>query len=298
MSMLVAILIDGLVNASWLFLVAVGLTLVCGVMRILNIAHGGLYAFGAYATATLISWWPAARLTSPVSFALMLVAAVGVGTVVGLALERGLLRFVYGRDEVVLVLITFAAFLILEDVLTLIWGATVIAAYQPYSLLGRTSVGRLTFSNYDLSLIVVAVLVTVGLWWALTRTRRGLLLRAVIHDREMAQIVGINVGLYTTVTFVVGCIFGALGGALTAPMISIQPGIGVEVIVIAFAVVVIGGMGSIPGALLGSLGVGLARAAAVHLLPELEVFVIYLVMTAVLAVRKEGLFAPAAVRRI
>lgn len=298
MATLVAILIDGLVNASWLFLVAVGLTLVCGVMRILNIAHGGLYAFGAYCTATLIAWLPAARLTSLTSFGLMLVAAIAVGIVVGLALERGLLRFVYGRDEVVLVLITFAAFLILEDILTLIWGPTVIAAYQPYSLLGRSAVGRLAFANYDLALIAIAAVVSLVLWWGLTRTRRGLLLRAVIHDREMAQIVGINVVRYTTVTFVVGCFFGALGGALTAPMISIQPGIGVEVIVVAFAVVVMGGMGSIPGALLGSLAVGIARAMAVHLMPSLEVFMIYLVMTAVLAVRKEGLFAPAAVRRI
>jgi branched-chain amino acid transport system permease protein len=298
MATLVAILIDGLVNASWLFLVAVGLTLVCGVMRILNIAHGGLYAFGAYLAATLIAWWPAAKLTSLAAFGLMAVAALAAGAVLGVVLERGLLRFVYGRDEVVLVLITFAAFLILEDVITLIWGGTVIAAYQPYSLLGRTSVGRLTFSNYDLALVVIAAVVTLGLWWGLSRTRRGLLLRAVIHDREMAQSVGINVRLYTTVTFAIGCVFGALGGALTAPMISIQPGIGVEVIVIAFAIVVIGGMGSIPGALIGSLGVGLARAAAVHLMPALEVFVIYLVMTAVLAVRKEGLFAPAAVRRI
>ncbi len=298
MGTLVAILIDGLVNASWLFLVAVGLTLVCGVMRILNIAHGGLYAFGAYCTATFIGWIPAAGLTPLKSFALMAAAAVTVGVVVGLALERGLLRFVYGRDEVVLVLITFAAFLILEDVLTLIWGGTVIAAYQPYSLLGRSAFGRLTFSNYDLALVVIAAVVSVALWWGLTRTRRGLLLRAVIHDREMAHIVGIDVKRFTTVTFIIGCSFGALGGALTAPMISIQPGIGVEVIVVAFAVVVMGGMGSIPGALLGSLAVGIARAMAVHLVPALEVFVIYLVMTAVLAVRKEGLFAPAAVRRI
>ncbi len=298
MSILIAILVDGLVYASWLFLVAVGLTLVCGVMRILNIAHGGLYAFGAYSTATLISYWFAAKAPPLGSFAMMGIAAVAVGVVIGLVLERGLLRFAYHRDEVVIVLITFAAFLILEDLLMLFWGTTVIAAYEPYSVLGRTEIGSLVFSNYDLALIGLAVAVTGVLWFGLTRTRHGLLLRAVIHDREMSHFVGIDVARFTTVTFVVGCFFGALGGAITAPMISIQPGIGVEVVVVAFAVVVIGGMGSIPGALLGSLVVGIARAASVHLLPEFEVFMIYLVMTGVLAVRKEGLFAPAAVRRI
>ena len=298
MSILIAILIDGLVYASWLFLVAVGLTLVGGVMRILNVAHGALYAFGAYCTATLLAWWYAAKLPPLGSLSMMLLAALAVGIVLGLLLERGMLRFVYDRDEVVIVLITFAAFLILEDLLMLIWGTSALPAYEPYSLLGRTEIRSLVFSNYDLALIGVAALVTVALWFGLTQTRAGKLLRAVIHDRDMAQIVGINVVRYTTVTFVIGCFFGALGGALTAPMISIQPGIGVEVIVIAFAVVVIGGLGSIPGALLGSLLVGLSRAASVHLAPQFEVFVIYLVMTVVLAVRKEGLFAPAAVRKI
>lgn len=298
MSIVVAIVVDGLVYASWLFLVAVGLTLVGGVMRILNIAHGAMYAFGAYCAATLIAYWFAHKLPPLGSLIMIPVAAVVVGLTLGLLLERGILRFIYDRNEVVIVLITFAVFLILEDILMLIWGTAAIPAYWPYSVLGQTAFGRLVFSNYDLALIVIASLVTLVLWFGLTRTKAGKLLRAVIHDRDMAQFVGINVARYTMVTFVIGCLLGALGGAVTAPIISIQPGIGVEVIVIAFAVVVIGGLGSIPGALLGSLLVGISRAAAVHLLPQFEIFVIYLVMTVVLAVRKEGLFAPAALRRI
>lgn len=298
MSILVAIGVDGLVYASWLFLVAAGLTLVGGVMRILNIAHGAMYAFGAYCAATLIAYWFAYKLPPLGSLVLIPVAAVAIGIALGLLLERGILQFVYNRNEVVIVLITFAVFLILEDVLMLVWGTAVIPAYWPYSVLGQTKIGLLVFSNYDLALIVVACFVTAVLWFGLTRTKAGKLLRAVIHDRDMAQMVGINVRRYTMVTFVVGCLLGALGGAVTAPIISIQPGIGVEVIVIAFAVVVIGGLGSIPGALLGSLLVGVSRAAAVHLMPQFEVFVIYLVMTAVLAVRKEGLFAHPALRRI
>jgi len=137
-----------------------------------------------------------------------------------------------------------------------------------------------------------------ALWWALIRTRQGKLLQAVIHDREMAQAMGINVTRIFTATFVLGAMLGALGGAVTAPQISVTPGIGVEVIVLAFAVVVVGGMGSIPGAAVGALIVGLIRAATVHLLPQVELFVIYAVMSLVLAFRPAGLFGRAAARKI
>jgi branched-chain amino acid transport system permease protein len=295
---LLAILVDGLVYASWLFIVAVGLSLIFGVMKILNVAHGSLYAFGAYAAATLIGAYFNAGWAPLGSFAVMLLAAVAVGAILGLALERGLLRFMYGRDEVIIVLVTYAAFLILEDSILLIWGTNPYFAFQPYALLGNASVGRLAFANYDLSMIGLSVVTGVLLWWALTHTRQGKLLQAVIHDREMAQALGINVTRVFTVTFVLGAMLGALGGAVTAPQISVTPGIGVEVIVVAFAVVVIGGMGSIPGAAIGALIVGLIRAATVHLFPQVELFVIYAVMSLVLAFRPAGLFGRAAARKI
>jgi branched-chain amino acid transport system permease protein len=295
---LIAILVDGLVYSSWLFLVAVGLTLIFGVMKILNVTHGSLYAFGAYTAAWMIGLyfeadWPAAG-----SFAVLAVAALVVGVVLGLVLERGLLRFMYGRDEVIIVLVTYAAFLVLEDVILLIWGTDPYFAFQPYGLLGSSGLGVLLFANYDLSLVGVAVVLGAVMWWAINRTRWGMLLQAVIHDREMAQALGINVTLMFTLTFILGAILGALGGAVTAPQISVAPGIGVEVIVIAFAVVVVGGMGSIPGAAIGALSVGLIRAAAVHLLPQVELFVIYAVMSLVLAVRPQGLFSRAEARKI
>ncbi|HKI96980.1 MAG TPA: branched-chain amino acid ABC transporter permease [bacterium] len=295
---LVAILVDGLVYSSWLFIVAVGLTLIFGVMKILNVAHGSLYAFGAYTAATLIGVYFDAGWPPLGSFALLLVAAVVVGLVLGLVLERGLLRFMYGRDEVIIVLVTYAVFLILEDVILLVWGTSPYFAFQPYSLLDNTSIGVLSFANYDLAMIGFAVVLGAGLWWAIQRTRWGKLLLAVIHDREMAQAMGINVTLVFTITFILGAMLGALGGAVTAPEISVAPGIGVEVIVVAFAVVVIGGMGSIPGAAIGALIVGLIRAAAVHLLPQVELFVIYGVMTLVLAFRPQGLFSRAEARKI
>jgi branched-chain amino acid transport system permease protein len=292
------ILVDGLVYSSWLFIVAVGLTLIFGVMKVLNVAHGGFYSIGAYAAAWSIGLYYQAGLPPVGAYALLILSALVSGVVVGLVLERGLLRFVYGRDEILVVLVTYAVFLILENLVLQIWGVDAYLAYQPDSDLGVTSLGGLAFSNYELLLIPVAGAIGAGLWWGLNRTRAGKILRAVIHDREMSLAFGIDVKRLFTVTFVIGAVLGTLGGAITAPMISVTPGIGVEVIVLAFAVVVISGLGSVPGTMVGALIVGLCRAAAVHLLPQVELFVIYAVMAAVLIVRPQGLFGSAQPRRI
>ncbi|MFO1350330.1 MAG: branched-chain amino acid ABC transporter permease [Gammaproteobacteria bacterium] len=293
-----AILVDGLVYASWLFIVALGLTLIFGVMKVLNVAHGGFYAFGAYAAASTIGVYYEKGYPPLGGYALLLGAAIVVGLVLGLLLERGLLRFMYGRDEVLMALVTFAVFLIMEDVILLAWGGDPYFAYQPYGLLGNTRLGGLNFSNYDIALIGLALLLWLLTTWTVNATRWGKLLRAVIHDREMAAAFGIDVKRVFTITFVIGAMLGALGGAVTAPKISVTPGIGVEVIVLAFAIVVIGGMGSVGGALVGALIVGLARAAAVHLLPQVELFMIYGVMALVLTFRPQGLFGRAQARKI
>ena len=298
----IAILIDGLTYSSWIFLVAVGLSLIFGVLGILNIAHGGLYAFGAYVAA-----WGVGKYFDPEfssflppfgSFAVLLLAAIAVGVVLGLVLERGLLRFMYGRDEVIIVLVTFAAFLMLEDGIMFVFGVDPYFAFQPYALLGNVKILGISYAVYELSLIPLSLVVCALMWWGLTRTIWGKLLQAVIHDREIAQAFGINVSRVFTVTFVLGAILGAMGGAFTAPMVSVTPGMGVEVIVLAFAVVAIGGMGSIPGAAVGAVLVGIIRAAAVHLLPVLELFIIYGVMALVLAFRPQGLFGQAEARKI
>jgi branched-chain amino acid transport system permease protein len=293
-----AILTDGLVYAAYLFLVAVGLTLIFGVMKILNVAHGSFYAFGAYGAAIAVGAYFDNGLPAAGGFLLMALVAVAVGLVLGLLIERGLLRFVYGRDEVVVVLVTYAAFLILEDVINLIWGPNSYALYQPLGVAGNVNVGPLVLSGYDIGLVVFAVVVALGASWALKRTRWGRLLTVVIFDRETAAAFGINVSLMYTATFVVGAILGALGGAVMAPKIAVTLGIGVEVIVLAFAVVAIGGMGSIDGAFLGALIVGLSRAAAVHLMPQIELFVIYAVMALVLVFRPQGLFTRVQPRKI
>src|SRR5579875_80607 len=271
-----SIVLDGLVYSSWLFIVSVGLTLVYGVMRIVNVAHGSFYALGAY----------------------LMASAAGYYFARGLTLERGLLRFFYGRKEIVLVLVTYAVFLILEDVIKLVWGVDPYYAADPYRLLGTVDIGGLPYAVYDLCLIGAAGALGALLWWGLNRARLGRLWGAVIHDREMSVAMGVNVTPIFAATFVLGAALGALGGALTAPEISVVPGVGAEVIVLAFAVVVTGGLGSIAGAGLGALIVGLARAAVIHLVPSIELFVVYVVMAAVLALRPQGLFAAAAVRKI
>jgi len=298
MNQLLAVLIDGLIYSSWLFIIAVGLTLIYGVMKILNIAHGSLYALGAYSAASLAGYWIKQGHAPMGSYAMMLVAAILVGLIAGPVIERGLLRFMYGKDEIVLVLVTYAVFLILEDFIKLTWGVDPYFLYQPYSLLGSFDVGNLTYPVYNLVLFGMAVLIGVTLVWVLTKTRRGKMLVAVIHDREMAAAMGINVSLVYFVTFTAGAMLGAVGGALTAPMISVQPGIGAETIVLAFAVVVIGGLGSLPGAALAAVLVGLVRSAAVHYRPELDLFAIYFVMAVVLIMRPKGLFSVQEARKI
>ncbi|HEY7757923.1 MAG TPA: branched-chain amino acid ABC transporter permease [Burkholderiales bacterium] len=298
MNQIPAILIDGIIYSSWLFVIAVGLTLIYGVMKILNVAHGSLYALGAYAATAFGGYWIAHGYPPLGSYGMLVVAAIAVGLTAGPLIERGLLRLVYGKEEVVLVLVTYAVFLILEDLTKLAFGVDPLSIPQPYGLLGSIEVGDLIYPTYSLVLVLLSVVVGVGLAMTLNRTRHGKILQAVIHDREMAAATGIDVNRVYLVTFTIGTALAALGGALTAPTISVQPGIAAEVIVLAFAVVVIGGLGSLGGAALGAVIVGMVRAWAVHKWPEVELFSVYAVMAAVLVMRPKGLFAVPEARKI
>lgn len=294
----VAIAVDGLGFAAWLFLSSVGLTLIYGVMRILNIAHGGFYALGAYASAWSIGIYSQTGYTIALTFLIIPLAALIAGVVVGFLIERGILRFMYGRDEVLMVLVTYALFLILEDATKLIWGTQSYIAWQPAFYFGTVDILDIPYTVYKFITIGVALFVGGTLWWGLNHTRVGKLLLVVIEDREISSALGINVTLFFSITFIIGATLGALGGAITAPEISVSPGIGADIIVMAFAVIVIGGMGSIGGAMIGALIVGFARAASVHIYPPAELFSIYLVMAVVLAIKPYGLFALAEGRKI
>jgi len=289
MQLALTILVDGLSYASWLFIVALGLTLVFGVLKILNIAHGSFYALGAYAAASVVAWFSGSGASPSLSLLAMLLAAIAVAILTAPLTERGLLRFYYGRDEV---------FLMMEDITKLIWGANPYYVSEPYALFGNIDIGRQSYVGYDLFLVVLAVVVGLAVWWGLNRTRAGKIVTAVIHSPEIASSMGIKVSRVYMVSFAVGIFLAALGGAFTAPMISVQPGVSVGVIIISFAVVIIGGLGSIEGAAIGAIIVGLARALAVHIMPVAELFSVYLVMALVLVFRPEGLFQRIQARKI
>jgi branched-chain amino acid transport system permease protein len=296
--LLLVVALDGLTYAAWLFLVSAGLTFTYGVLRVLNLAHGNLYALGAYLGATLVLRYAASGSAVALGYGLLLLAAVVVGTVAGPVIEGLFLRRVYSRDEEVQLLLTFSISLILEDVVKLTWGVTPIFADMPYTWLGRVRLGGVNYAWYPFLLSGVALAVAGLLWLVVTRTRLGKLLAAVIADREVSLTLGIDVPRVYTLAFTAGAVLAALGGALTAPMFSLAPGVGADVLVTSFAVIAIGGLGSIGGAALGSIVVGLTRSAAVYFFPELDLFAIYFIMALVLLFRPEGFFGVIEVRRI
>jgi branched-chain amino acid transport system permease protein len=298
MATFLTILLDGLQFSSYLFIVAAGLTIIFGVMKILNVCHGSFYAWGAYTAAFFIGKFSEMGVPDIFGFVIIICAAIVVGVVLGFIIEQGILKHMYHRDEVLIVLATFGLFLVLEDVILIAFGADPYFAYQPMALLDSVEVGGIVRDVYGLSLILVATVVAIGCWFLLNKTKWGTLLKAVIFDREMGVSMGINVPLVYTLTFIGGAILGGLGGAYIAPTISVAPGLGTEVIVLSFAVVVVGGMGSIAGAAIGSVIIGILRAFAVHEFPQVELFVVFAVMAVVLVFRPEGLFAPAKPRKI
>jgi branched-chain amino acid transport system permease protein len=298
MDQILTVIVDGIIYSAWLFVAAIGLTLIYGVMKIVNLTHGSFYALGAYAAASFTGAWIAAGYPPMLSYAVLLGSAIVITLVFAPLIERGILRFMYAKDEVVILLITYALFLILEDVIKLVWGVDPYFIAEPYGLLGSFDVGEMTYPTYNLILVGIAIVSGGGLTLLLQGTRVGKLLRTVIHDPEVSRAMGINVDRFYLVTFTFGSMLAAIGGAFTAPTVSVVPGLGVEIIVLSFAVIVIGGLGSLPGAALGALIVGLVRSAAIHYAPAVELFVIYFVMAMVLAFRPRGLFSLAEPRKI
>jgi len=298
MQLALTIMMDGLIDASWIFIVAVGLTLVLGVLRVLNLAHGNFYAIGAYLSATAVGWYYSGARPAMLGLLVMLAAALAVALIMGPLLERLLFRRLYRSQESVVLLATYALSLIIEDATKLLWGANPYFAYEPYSLFGNVSIGGMSYVGYDVFLIALAVVIGLVLWFGLNRTSSGKLILAVIYDREMSSSIGINVERTFVIAFTIGIFLGAVGGVFTAPKISVQPGISVVVVLVSFAVVVIGGFGSIEGAAIAAIIVGMARSLAIHLAPWAEMFIIYLVLACVLSVRPQGIFAPVALRKI
>ena len=293
------IILDSLVYASWLFLVASGLTLIYGVMKVLNIAHGSLYAFGAYANAWLIGWF--VKNFSGLDYLTFLfipLSSLIIGIILSIFIERFFLKRVYSRDEIVIVLVTYGLFLIFEDIMKLVFGTSSYLPYQPRMILGNLDIFGILYVVYDLLIIFIALLVWVFFYLTIKFSKIGKLLLTVINDREISNTLGINVNKFFIYTFSIGCLLGCLGGAVSAPMISVVPGIGVEVIVLAFAVVVSGGLGSVSGAAVGALLIGFSRTIAIFYVPQLELFIVFFVMAIILTFKPEGLFGTKEIRKI
>ncbi len=295
--------LDGLSSAGLIFLVAVGLNLVFGVLRIINVAHGSLYAIGAYAAASIGIFLAGLGLPGWASIPTLILSAALVGAVLGPLIERFLLRRIYAQEEVVQLLVTFALFMILEDVQKLVWGVQPIHHDLAMRLLGNIDIpfGQdfIPFTNYQLFVLPgFAVATLIGLAWFLRRTLTGRVIVAVTTDREAATAMGIDATKVFMLTFTFGAMLAALGGALSSPTAALVPGIGAQTIVLSFAVVATAGLGQIEGAALTSLMMGLGRSVAVYFEPELEVVVPYIIMVLVLLVRPQGLFGVIETRRV
>ena len=284
--------LNALLYSSVLFLIAGGLSLIYGVMRIVNLAHGNLYALGAFVTAWAVGRAAEAGAPNAVLFALLPVGAIAAAAV-GAVIESTLLRPFYKRAEEYQLLMTFGLLMILEDLIRLVWGPNPLTATNVYAALGSISIGGDRYPGYNLVIIAVGFLAAVFLRGFIYRTKFGVLLRATSQDKRMASALGVNVNRIYLQAFTLGCFMAGLGGAVVVPSQSAVLGMGVDALVLAFIVVVIGGLGSLEGALAGALIVGFVREAGVTWFPEIELAVLYLIAALVLLARPAGLFVRA-----
>ena len=274
-----------------LFLVAAGLQLVFGVTKILNLACGSFYALGAYAGVSAVRWALGAGLPEPLFLPVLLGAGLALA-VIGPVIER-LLRPVYDRDESFQLLLTFALVLMFEDVIRFFWGTAPHQLGNVYLAYGRLRVGALTVPTYNLVVIACGAAIAVGMGLVLARTRFGRIVRATAENREMAEAMGVDMARVYSRVFTLGVALGTVGGALVIPATAAINEMGIDVIVEAFAVVVIGGLGSMRGAFAGALIVGVVKAVAIATWPEVEMLAVYVIVIAVLVLRPAGLFARA-----
>jgi branched-chain amino acid transport system permease protein len=283
---------NGLLYASVLFLIAGGLSLIYGVMRIVNLAHGNLFAFGAYVTA-----WTVGSVFAgvhPGFLYLLLPAGALAAAALGAILEPTLLRPLYRRAEEYQLLATFGLLMILEDVMRFLWGPYPLSASTLFEKAGSVSIGGSLYPTYNLLVIAIGGLAALFLWAFVYKTRFGVVLRATSQDMRRASALGVNVNRVYVEAFTIGCFMAGLAGAIVVPSQSAVLGMGVDALVLAFVVVVIGGLGSLEGALVGALIVGVVREIGIAVFPEIELAVLYLIAVIVLLVRPAGLFGRAA----
>ena len=286
--MWVVYLLNSFYFAALLFLISLGLNIILGVMGVLNLAHGGLYAIGAYMAAWLIiglgTQTPALLIVTGLAGGLVLAG------IVGWVLERTLIRAMYTRALEYQLLLTFGVLLLLEDVIKMVWGGQAYYASAPFDLLGNVSIAGHVYPVYFLLVMAVTLVTGISIWLFMTRTRLGIMMRAISLDREMAIGLGLPVSRLSNLAFVLGSAIAGLAGALVVPTTPALLGIGMEPLILSFIVVVIGGLGSLTGALVGALIVGLTRSFGIALFPEIELPLLFLIAGIILVIKPEGLF--------
>jgi branched-chain amino acid transport system permease protein len=282
LSLLAGQILNGIATGMLYALMGLGLALIAGILNIPNFAHGALFAVGAYLTVSAINavgnFWVA-----------LVVAPLGVA-LLGLVIEYAGIRRLYAVGHDYQLLFTFGLSLILAETIILIWGPVGISQLPPPILRGGIDLGFTFYPKYRLFVMVAAGLLVVGTWLFLEKTRYGAIMRAGIENKEMVSLLGIDIHRMFTVAFALGAWLAGIAGALTAPIRGLSPGMGVDMLGIAFVVVALGGMGNVLGAIAAGLLIGVAQAVVAAYWTEASVAVIYLVMAAVLVVRPQGLF--------
>jgi len=274
--------LNGLAYGVLLFLLSVGLTLIFGMLDVVNLAHGSFYMLGAYAGLTLIAatgdFWVA-----------LLVAPLAVG-LVGALVERGLLRPLYRRPTLDQVLLTFGLIYLFEDLVKWLWGGRIRSIPPPALFSGSVTLGDATVPSYRLFVIVFGLAMALALWLLIEKTRLGSIIRAGVFDAEMAAGLGINTDRVFTGVFAFGAALGGLSGVIAGPIQSAYPSVGVTILIPALIVVVVGGLGSLKGSLVGSLIIGQAETFGKAWLPDVSMLIIYVVMALIVLLRPQGLF--------
>ena len=277
-------LLVGLSRAMILFIVTAGMSLILGVLRVPNVAHGSLYMIGAFTAYTVATFFGGA-----IGFWLALILAPLLVALVSLIVERGLLSRLYEREHLMLLLFTFSLMLIFGDLVKLTWGAEYKSVSAPGIFTGSVLVFGLPIPRYNLFLLVIGAMVGIGLWFLMTKTKIGKISRAAAVDREMVGAVGINVGWVLAAVFVIGGWLAGLGGALIAPTVSIVLGMDHTIIIEAFLIVIIGGLGNMWGALVGSIIFGVTHSFGVLFWPQFAIVFPYAAVVIVLLIRPTGM---------
>jgi branched-chain amino acid transport system permease protein len=277
-------ILNGLQLGVMLFLMSAGLTLVFGIMNLINLAHGSLYMLGAYLAASI------QQFTG--SFVLGILGALPLVMAAGVVMEVLVLRRLYNRDHLDQVLATFALILFFNELVRIVWGPQAYFMALPEALSGTVQIlPGMPYPAYRLAIVVTGLLVAAGLYALITRTRLGMLIRAGAGNREMVGALGINIKLLFTLVFGLGAVLAGFAGMMAGPILSVEIGMGEPILILAFVVIVIGGIGSVRGAFIAALLIGIADTFGRILLPPgLASIVIYLLMAAVLVWRPQGLF--------